>query len=76
MAKSSIPDEIYKLTGSEFFDNHSHCTKYSGEISQQADIHTNVIQGCGLGPVSYLVMAADLRPINCKNRMIKFADDT
>ena len=29
-----------------------------------------------MGPVPYLVMAADLRPINKRNRMIKFADDT
>ena len=29
-----------------------------------------------MGPVSYLVMAADLCPIDKRNRMIKFADDT
>jgi len=64
-------------TGSEIFlTTHSLCTKYSGEISDQADIHTSVIQESGLGLVSFLVMAADLELISDKNRMIKFADDT
>ena len=70
-----IPDEVYNWV-KDFFDNHSRCTKFAGEISTRADIHASVIQGSELGPVSYLVMAADLRAINDKNRMIKFADDT
>jgi len=59
MAKLCISDEVYNWI-KDFFDNHSHCIKYSGEISEQADIHSSVIQGSGLGPMSYLVMAADL----------------
>jgi len=70
-----MPDEVCNWI-KDFFDNHSHCTKLSGDISTLADIHASVIQGSGLGPASYLVMAADLRPISDKNRMIKFADDT
>ena len=75
MAELRLPNEIYNWIKG-FFGSHSHCTKYSGEIPEQADIHASVIQGSGLGPVSYFVTAADLRPINGKNRMIKFADDT
>jgi len=58
------------------FDVHSHCTKYSGEISSHASIQASVIQGSGLGPASYLVTAADLRPVQKGNYVIKFADDT
>ena len=36
----------------------------------------NVIQGSGLGPVSYLVTAADLYPATAGNRIFKYADDT
>jgi len=75
MAKLRMPDEVCNWIR-DFFDNHSHCTKFSGEISTLADIRASVIQGSGLGPASYLVMAADMRPISDKNRMIKFADDT
>jgi len=31
MAKLCISDEVYSWI-KDFFDNHSHCTKYSGEI--------------------------------------------
>jgi len=61
MAELRLPNEIYNWIKG-FFGSHSHCTKYSGEIPEQADIHASVIQGSGLGPVSYLVMAAYLRP--------------
>jgi len=70
-----MPDEVYNWI-KDFFDNHLHCTKLSGEISMLANIRASVIQGSGLGPVLYLVMVAHLRPISDKNRMIKFADDT
>jgi len=37
MAKLRIPYNWIK----DFFENHSHCTKYSGEISEQADNHAS-----------------------------------
>ena len=40
------------------------------------DINASVIQGSALGPASYLVNAADLRPVHDGNTMVKFADDT
>jgi len=33
-------------------------------------------QGSALGPVSYVVTAADLHPVNACNRILKFANDT
>ena len=59
-----------------FFDGHSHCTNYSGEVSAYADIQASVIQGSGLEPAAYVVTAADLRPKNDGDVLIKFADDT
>ena len=64
-----MPDEV-------FFDGHSHCTKYSGEVSAYTDIQANVIQGSGLGPASYVVTATDLRAKHEGNFLVKFADDT
>ena len=46
------------------------------EISTLASIQASVIQGSGLGPASYLVTAADIRPVSGGNCIIKFADDT
>jgi len=75
MAKRHIPDEVYNWI-KDYYDNHSHCTKYFGEIYEQVDIHASVIQRFRMGPVSYLAMAADLRPIDVKIECIKFADYT
>jgi len=39
-------------------------------------ISASVIQGSGVGPVSYVVTASDLHPVNSGNLMTKYADDT
>ena len=75
MAQLPIPDEVFNWIV-DFYDGHSHCTKYSGEISACADIHASVIQGSGLGPASYTVTATDLRPVHSGNHLVKYADDT
>jgi len=43
-----------------------------------AAVKASVIQGSGLGPASFIVIAADLHPITPgnHNRIFKFADDT
>ena len=45
-------------------------------MSELLEIFASVIQGSGLGPSAYAVNAADLRPIDILNFLIKFADDT
>ena len=69
MAKMQIPDQIFNWL-KNFFDGHTHCTKYKSEISTLASIQTSVIQGSGLGPALYLVTAADLRPVSGGNCII------
>ena len=45
-------------------------------ISAIALIHASIIQGSALGPASYIVNASDLHPVQDRNRIFKFADDT
>ena len=75
MAQLELPDQTYNWI-KDFFDDRSHCTKYSGKILTCANIQPSVVQGSGLGPATYLVMAADLRPVHSSNKVVKFADDT
>ena len=75
LATLRMPDEVFNWI-TEFFYNHSHCTKFGGKTSAFADINASVIQGSALGPASYLVNAADLRPVHDGNVLVKFADDT
>ena len=38
-------------------------------------INASVIQGSGLGPISFLFNASDLHPLNSENKICKYADD-
>ena len=60
----------------DFFSSHSHCTRFAGEVSSLVGITASIVQGSSLGPASYIVNAADLRPRHDGNVIIKFADDT
>ena len=39
-------------------------------------INASIIQGSGLGPVSYILNASDLHPMHPSNILFKYADDT
>ena len=41
-----------------------------------AFINASVVQGSGIGPSSYIVVASDLQPINRENKIGKYADDS
>ena len=75
MAKLHTPDQVYNWIR-DFFSGHSHCTKLGSEVSSFLDVTVSIIQGSGLGPASYTVSAADLRPRHAKNAILKYADDT
>jgi len=70
-----IPDNIYNWIES-FFRDHSHCTRFGSNVSGFQQILASIIQGSGIGPVSYVVTAADLQPVTPGNSMAKYADDT
>ena len=59
-----------------FYRDHSHCTQYGGDMSELLEITASIVQGSAIGPVSYVVTAADLTTTEPGNSMCKFADDT
>jgi len=75
MAQLDMPDEVYNWLVS-FFNGHSHCTHYRGNVSTASEITASVIQGSSIGPASYVVNTGDLQAATPGNLMIKFADDT
>jgi hypothetical protein len=70
-----MPDEVYNWT-KDYFENHSHCTKFQGLTSSFAAIVASVFQGSGIGPAAFVVNAGDLHPVNTINQLMKYADDT
>jgi len=71
MAQLALPDQVYNWIGN-LLQGHSHCTKFAGKVSELAEIFASIIQGSGLGPAAFLVMAADLRPIHDGNEILKY----
>ena len=60
----------------DYFSNRRHCTRFMNEISEFLAISASIIQGTGIGPVSYVVNASDLKAIFLLNKLFKYADDT
>ena len=75
----SLFDKIHMLGINDwmlsYFENREHSTKFLGAISSKKPINASVVQGSGLGPCSFSVVAADLKPQNDCFHMFKFADD-
>ena len=70
-----MPDRVYNWLN-DFFSGHTHCTRYQGQTSTFEPISASIVQGSGIGPATYIVNAADLKPVVPDNQLIKFADDT
>ena len=51
------------------------CIKLGRIISLVLGINASVIQGSGLGPISFVYNASDLHPLNAANKICKYADD-
>jgi len=75
MAELDLPATVYNWLVA-FFAGHAHRTVYNGEVSSTRSISASIIQGASLGPASYAVTVADLKPIHARNSLIKYADDT
>ena len=60
----------------DFFSGHTHCTRFSGLISEFLPITSSVIRGSAIGPDSFVVNTADLTPAKAGNLLAKYADDT
>ena len=74
-SKLKIQSQVYNWLVS-FFQDREHSTKFEGVESESRAINSSVVQGSVLGPASYSVAAADLRPKSESIKMHKFADDT
>ena len=75
LAELAIPDFIHNWIV-DFLSGRAHSTRHNGVTSASATINASVIQGSAIGPVVYIVNAADLKPLSDSNKMFKYADDT
>ena len=70
-----IEDEVHNWV-LEFLDDRVHCTQFGGIISAERRINVSIVQGSGIGPVSYVICASDLQALHTGNAFDKYADDS
>jgi len=75
MAELDLPEPVYNWIV-DFFGGHTHRAMFNREESTAIRIPASIIQGSSIGPASFAVTAADLRPMNSGTSLVKFADDT
>ena len=75
IANLAIPDNTYNWLV-QFFQGHSHCTKFGNQTSALREITASIVQGSAIGPASYVVTSCDLTAITAGNRVCNYADDT
>ena len=76
LTRLSLPVSIYNWLLS-FLSNRSQHVKLNGLVSSARPINKGTVQGSGIGPTGYIVMASDLRTLSrIINQLFKYADDT
>jgi len=75
LCQLSLPDRALNWIIS-FLTYRSQVVKCDNLISSSQPINASIVQGSGLGPFLYLVMAKDLKALSRINRLFKYADDT
>ena len=74
LSQLGLPDRALNWIIS-FLIHRTQVVKYDNVISSQP-INASIVQGSGLGPMLYFVMAKDLKAVSPINRLFKYADDT
>ena len=73
MAQLDLPDAVFNWLV-DYFRGHEHCTQYNGVTSAMLPISASIVEGSAVGPVSYVVNAADLTILSSINQLVKYAD--
>jgi len=75
LADLQLPGNIYNWIGSFLFGRQQVC-RFNGAVSELQSFNLGFVQGSGLGPTLFLVLASDLNTLSSNNELIKFADDS
>jgi len=75
IAQLDSPDHIYNWLVN-FFNGHSHQTKYGNVMSAFKSISASIIKGSAIGLASYIVNGSDLHTVSDGNDLLKYCDNT
>ena len=57
-----------------FLNGRTQQVKRASSVSSFKPINMGIVQGSGLGPTLYIVMASDLKPLSTNDILFKFAE--
>ena len=69
-----LPPSI-KAWITSFLRDRSQMVKINGQLSDVVGINRGIVQGSAIGPYLFIIMIADLVPLDIINMYIKYADD-
>ena len=72
---NKLPPSILQWINS-FLNGRTQQVKHASSVSRFKPINMGIVQGSGLGPTLYIVMASDLKPLSEINILFKYANDT
>jgi len=75
LSKLPIDDTVFNWFVN-YFNGHSHVTKFCDKVSSSANINASVFQGSAIGPSMFLIAGMDLKPSDPGNSIDKYADDS
>ena len=75
LSQLGLPDRALNWIIS-FLIHRTRVVKCESVISSSQPINASIVQGSGLGPMLYVVMAKDFKTVSLSNRLFKYADDT
>jgi len=70
-----ITEQIYMWILS-FLSDRSQQVKWCDQLSTSRPINLVIIQGSGIGPMLYVILAGDLKACSPVNLILTYADDT
>jgi len=65
-AALDVPDYVYNWLVN-FFSGRTQCTIFHNVTSELKEISASVVQGCAIGPASYVVNTSDLKVVHTGN---------
>jgi ribonuclease P/MRP protein subunit RPP40 len=71
----AIPHSVIKWIVN-FLSGRTQAVISNGKLSTWLPITQSIVQGSGIGPLLYIILASDLKLLSQTNRLCKYADDT
>ena len=75
LSSMKMPSLVLKWIAS-FLTDRTHATRLDFILSSYKSFNRSIVQGSGIGPTLFVIFAADLKSLDFRNYLLKYADDS